>query len=385
MSNNFHPTEVKNRIELLDVLRGFAIAGVLLVNILYFSGYIYTPFEDMAKMSFPQLNKTLIAIIFPVLLGKFYPILGMLFGAGLFMQFKKKQNPGFMKFFIKRMSLLLLIGALHELIWPGDVVMVYALFAFLMIPLRNFKPKQYLVFAVIMLILNFVALYLTDLFVPAKPILERTAHMHLSDFSPNELVTMIQNDGFNGFITLIKTHLGVVWTIERYGSLSFRILLIFASGAYLFGSGFLMEKAHKLKYFFIFLVIGLLGSYLMYYVSWYFKIIDNLFLALTYISLVAVLMKTKLGYKMLKGLAPLGRMALTNYIFQSVLGIIIFYGIGFGFFGKLPLYQIQVIGIVMLITQIQFSKFWLKKYNFGPLEWLWRRLSYGKQLNNMKK
>jgi len=385
MSNDFHPVEVKNRIELLDVLRGFAIAGVLLINILYFSGYIYTPFEDMAKMSFPQLNNTLIAIIFPALMGKFYPILGILFGAGIFMQFKKRLNPGFLKFFMKRMSLLLLIGALHEMIWPGDVVMVYALFAFLMIPLRNFKPRQYLLFAVIMLILNFVALYLTDIFMPAKPILERTAHLQLSDFSPEEFLVMIQNDGFSGFIILIKTHLGVVWTIERYASLSFRILLIFATGAFLFGSGFLTEKSHKLKYFIIFLVIGLLGSYLMYYVSWYFKIIDNLFLALAYISLICILMKTKLGYKMLKGLAPLGRMALTNYIFQSILGIIIFYGIGFGFFGKLPLYQIQMIGIVMLISQIQFSKFWLKKHNFGPLEWLWRRLTYGNKLNNVKK
>lgn len=385
MSNNFHPTELKNRIELLDVLRGFAIAGVLLVNILYFSGYIYTPFEDMAKMTFPQLNNTLIAIIFPVLLGKFYPILGILFGAGLFMQFKKSQEPGFLKFFMKRMLLLLFIGMLHELIWPGDVVMVYALFAFLMIPLRNLKPKQYLIFAAIMLVFNFVALYLTDIFMPSEPVLERTAHLHLSDISPKELVEMVQNDGFAGFITLIKTHLVVVWTFERYASLSFRILVIFATGAFLYGSGFLIEKAHKLKYFFLFLVIGLLGSYLMYYVSWYFKIIDNLFLALTYISLVAVLMKTKIGYKMLKGLAPLGRMALTNYIFQSVLGIIIFYGIGFGLFGKLPLYQIQMIGLLMLIFQIQFSKFWLKKYNFGPLEWLWRRMTYGKQLNNVTK
>ncbi len=385
MSNNFHPTESRNRIELLDVLRGFAIAGVLLVNILYFSGYIYTPFEDMAKMSFPQLNNTLIAIIFSILLGKFYPILGILFGAGLFMQFKKSQEPGFLKFFVKRMSFLLLIGMLHELIWPGDVVMVYALFAFLMIPLRKFTPKQYLLFAAFMFILNFVALYITDIFIPTKPLIEKTAYLYLSDISPKELIAMVQNDGFAGFVTLIKTHLLVVWTFERYASLSFRVLVIFATGAFLYGSGFLIEKAHKLKYLVLFLLIGLLGSYLMYYVSWYFKIIDNLFLALTYISLIAVLFKTRLGYKLLKGLAPFGRMALTNYIFQSIFGIIIFYGIGFGFYGKLPLFQVQIIGVVMLIFQIQFSKLWLKKYNFGPIEWLWRRLTYGDQLNKLKK
>ena len=79
-------------------------------------------------------------------------------------------------------------------------------------------------------------------------------------------------------------------------------------------------------------------------------------------------------------LAPLGRMALTNYIMQSVICITIFYGIGFGYFGKLPLYLIYIIGVIILIFQVMFSKYWLKKYEFGPIEWIWRRLAYKKKI-----
>ncbi len=384
MSNTFQPTKTKNRIELLDVLRGVAISGVLIVNLLYFSGYIYTPFDELANMSLPNVNYTLIMIIFNAFMGKFYPILGILFGAGIFMQFKKSKTPGFLKFFVKRMLLLLLIGALHQLIWPGDVILIYALYSFLLIPFRNQKANIYLLFAAIMLVLNFAALYIVNMMSLSSADVEQTAWLHLPGISPNELLDMVGNGGFGGFISLLKNHFGVLWTFERYSSLSFRIMLIFLTGGYLYGSGFLMEKAHKPKYFFIFLSIGLLGTFLCHYVSWSFKIIDNLFLALAYISLSALIMKKSNGKKALLVLAPIGRMTLTNYIMQTIIGIILFYGIGFGLYGELPLYQIMLVGFLILIIQIIFSRYWLKKYNFGPVEWLWRRLSYGEPLQNKR-
>jgi len=92
-------------------------------------------------------------------------------------------------------------------------------------------------------------------------------------------------------------------------------------------------------------------------------------------------METRRGQKLLKGLAPMGRMALSNYIMQSVICILIFYGVGFAYFAKLPLYMIFLIAIVILQFQITFSKLWLKKYQFGPLEGVWRRLTYGKNCN----
>ena len=379
MSQHFQATQKQNRIELLDVLRGFSIAGVLIVNILYFSGFFYTPFEDLEKLSLPKLNTAIIYTMFTALLGKFYPILGILFGAGIYMQFQKSKTPGFLPFYLKRMFFLLLIGAIHMTFWPGDVVFIYALFSFFMIPFRNSKPIVYLIVAVIMLLCNFIVLYTQHLWGAPKPQIEYTAYLHLADYAPKDLIDMVKNDGFAGFVTLVKEHTKVLWTFERYASLSFRAMLIFLVGAYLYGSGFLVEKAHKYKYLFIFLGLGIAGSLVSHYISWNLKILDNLFLGIAYICLIALLMnKSKKARKALLALAPLGRMALTNYIMQSIIGITIFYGIGFGLYGQIALYQILIIAIIILIFQIQFSKYWLKKHDFGPLEWLWRRLSYGK-------
>lgn len=380
MNQHFQATQKQNRIELLDVLRGFSIAGVLIVNILYFSGFIYTPFEDLEKLSMPGLNTAIIYTMFTALLGKFYPILGILFGAGIYMQFQKSKNPGFLPFFIKRMLLLLFIGAIHMTFWPGDVVFIYALFSFFMIPFRNCKPKVYLIFAAIMLVCNFIVLFTQHLWGAPKPQIEYTAYLHLADYAPKDVIDMVKNGGFSGFAELVKAHTGILWTFERYASLSFRAMLIFLVGAYLYGSGFLTEKTHKYKYLFIFLGLGIAGSLLSHYVSWNFKILDNLFLGIAYICLVAVLMnKSKIARKALLVLAPLGRMALTNYIMQSIIGISIFYGIGFGFYGELPLYQVIIIAIILLIAQIKWSKYWLKKHDYGPLEWIWRRMTYGKE------
>ncbi len=384
MSNTFHPTVPENRIQLLDVLRGLAIAGVLISNILFFSGYIYTPFADLENMHLAKLNDILNMIIIFIIKGKFYPILMILFGAGLFMQFQKSQQPGFLKFFGWRMFLLLIIGMFHQTFWVGDVVTVYALFAFVLIPVRNLKPKSYLIIAASMFVLHFVVAFVqARLFTPASAHhAEYLAPLQLPGVQPKDLINTVQNDGFAGFQFLCGKHFDALWNIPRYIRITPSAILLFLLGGYLYGSGFITEKAHKLKYLLIFLGIGIIGSYLMFYVDYTYSIIGNFFMALSYISLIALLMKKGKAKKAFNALAPLGRMALTNYIMQSVIGIAIFYGIGLGYYGKLPLYQVLLIGTLILIFQIVFSKFWLQKYRFGPLEMIWRRLSYGKFINN---
>ena len=124
MRHNFYPTTATNRIELLDILRGFAIIGILFSNILILSGYIFTPFSDLEKMHLPNLNNSLNIVINSLVRGKFYPILMMLFGAGLYMQFRKSNENGFLKFYSWRMFVLILIGLVHQTFWAGDVVTV---------------------------------------------------------------------------------------------------------------------------------------------------------------------------------------------------------------------------------------------------------------------
>lgn len=382
MKNNFLPTQPENRIELLDVLRGFAIAGVLLSNILIFSGYVFTPFSELRNMHLAELNSTIEMIINLIVKGRFYPILMILFGAGLYMQFKKSDKEGFLKFFIRRMLLLVLIGIVHTTFWAGDVVTVYALFAFLLIPVRRLKIRGYLLISVVLFVIHIISAYMLTNYYSSvvSEGTERIAQFQYSGIEPNDLINNVRNNGVGGLKFITTTQLEFLWSIPRYARVTPTTLLLFILGGYLFGSGFFTEKAHKLKYMIPFFVIGLIGTYFMYYVSWiYFSFIGNTFMALAYISLVAFAINKVKAQRLIKSMIPIGRMALTNYIMQSIICVLIFYGVGLAYFAKLPLYMVYIISIVILIFQIQFSKFWLRKYKFGPVEWIWRRLSYGKR------
>ena len=378
MRHNFYPTTATNRIELLDILRGFAIIGILFSNILILSGYVFTPFSDLEKMHLPNLNNSLNIVINSIVRGKFYPILMMLFGAGLYMQFRKSNENGFLKFFSWRMFVLILIGLVHQTFWAGDVVTVYALFALILIPMRKLTFKSYLIVAMVMFVLHFVSFYIANAFLTQEDHTERIAQLHLPGVSPNDLIETVRNDGFAGFWFITKSQLGFLWTIPRYVRVSPSTIFLFMLGGYLLGSGFFVERAHKLKYMIPFLIIGVIGTYLMWNVSYSYSIIGNVSLALFYISLIALIIRSANGQKIMNRIAPLGRMALTNYIMQSVICIMIFYGVGLNFFAKLPLYMVLIIAVVILQFQILFSRYWLRKFKFGPLEGLWRKLSYGK-------
>lgn len=377
MSNNFYPTQTQNRIELLDVLRGFAIVGILLSNIIILSGHVFTPIVDLDNMHLASLNSSLAIIAASIIQGKFYPILMILFGAGLYMQFRKSDQEGFLKFFSWRMFVLILIGVFHSTFWAGDVVTIYALFAFLLIPMRYMKPKTYLIIGIALCAIHFAVAYYQSIAPTPDGAAERIAQFELPGVTPSELISTVQNDGIKGLWFITQKQMSFLWTVPRYLRVTPSTLFLFMLGAYLFGTGLLSAKVRKAKYLISFLILGLVGTYLMFYISYAFSIIGNLFLALTYISLIALIMETSRGKKLLGKLAPLGRMALTNYIMQSVICIIIFYGVGFAFFAKLPLYLIFLIAIVILQFQILFSKYWLRKFQYGPLEGVWRRLSYG--------
>jgi uncharacterized protein len=104
-------------------------------------------------------------------------------------------------------------------------------------------------------------------------------------------------------------------------------------------------------------------------------------LSLFYMMTVFKIMQTALGKRILEYLKPVGRMALTNYIFQTIVLIVIFYNFGFDLFGRTDLFVTVGIAILILASQIVMSHFWLRHYRFGPLEWLWRSLTYKKRIN----
>ena len=106
--------------------------------------------------------------------------------------------------------------------------------------------------------------------------------------------------------------------------------------------------------------------------------VGQLLMSISYIMAVIKIAQTVIGKRVLEYLIPVGRMALSNYIIQTVLMVVIFYNLGFGLFGKTGLFSTFVIAIVIVVFQVVLSNIWLMYYRFGPLEWVWRSLTYKK-------
>lgn len=374
------PTVPTERIALIDVIRGFAVLGILFSNILIFSGFMFTPFKDLSLLGHAQLNGILHYMSNALVSGKFYPIFCMLFGYGFYMQVAKFNNndKSFVGYFSRRLFFLLLIGIIHQLIWPGDVITIYALVGFLFLFVRKTNYKQDLFLAIAFFGIYLMVGFYHMIFPTANEAIKQTALLSLPGIDNYQLIEKIRSGGVLGMYYFYIPYYKVLWSVSRLSLTTQSVIGLFFMGGYLYKSDFFNKQALKTRNIIIFFVLGIVGSYLWFYVAYPFRIIDNLFWGLAYMSLLAVLFKTKLGKRILQNLIPVGRMALTCYVLQSVLCIFVFYGFGLGLFAQIPLFQVYLIAIAMLVIQVILCKLWLKKYQFGPLEWIWRSLSYKK-------
>src|SRR5210317_1575279 len=121
------PTRAKERVIFLDVLRGFALVGILFANILSWSGIKFIPFEDIIELGNAETDAEIYQYLKFFVDTKFYTLFSLLFGVGFYLQISKnRDNPSFPKLYLKRLSILLIIGLLHAMIWSGDILMLYA-------------------------------------------------------------------------------------------------------------------------------------------------------------------------------------------------------------------------------------------------------------------
>ena len=129
------PIDPKNRIEIFDILRGFAILGIIFNNILYLSGYAFIPFDDLRQFPNFQLNENIYQFLDIIITAKFYTLFSILFAVGFYLQFSKhRKDPiDFLRTYRRRLFILLLIGLIHILIWFGDILLIYAMIGFVFI------------------------------------------------------------------------------------------------------------------------------------------------------------------------------------------------------------------------------------------------------------
>ncbi len=407
MKNELNPVSTKQRYIILDALRGIALLGICLANYPEFALYTFQPKEVLEAM--PTAESDTIVRFFQYFLidGKFYTLFSLLFGIGfsiVISGYMQKSNHGLLLFY-KRMLILFVIGLFHLIfLWAGDIVILYA-FVGLFLPLfRNAGNKKLLIFSTVLIFFPVlidicIVLFRWNL---ASPAINATQYFHgmVGITDENFPVWLVEAQHYR---QVVEFNLGGSFIrIQEFieGNRVFKVLGLFLLGLYI-GKNKLYAKLEnntallkKVRFYGLLIGIpgsllyawnavagyplGLIGTAVIYAVS----VIP---MSLGYISFICIWYTRHTDSKFFKIMAAPGRMALTNYLMQSVIGMFIFYGFGFALGAKLGLGYIELIALGVFVFQVIYSYIWLKYLQFGPVEWIWRMLTYGKWLEIVKK
>lgn len=395
------PVQKSERIQLLDILRGFAILGIFIMNLEGFT--FYWALNDAQRVQVPlaSYDHTMEFLQWMFIEGKFYSIFSMLFGIGFAIYLSKaNENNTILKLFMRRLAVLLLIGFFHLLLWTGDIVAFYAILGFLLIPFRKFRNKTLLIIAGFC-ILSPIGWYALKMSNPAIFNLAQWPFKWGDYFSSQQGINSGQ-DFYNAmrevdFFQMLKFNL--VGIFYRYGDLifqsrGFKVFGMFLIGLVIGRTKFYnrLQENKRLLWSILIggLLIGLPANYIMATLKetpGYGRLTMHGLkqtiayalgvapLALAYSSLLALLYLNNPMKKILNLLSPVGKMALSNYIMHTLIGIFTFTGLGFAISPMGPTAW-TIFALYVFVVQIILSTIWLHFFNYGPLEWLWRSATY---------
>lgn len=399
------PVPPSERIKIVDILRGFALFGILLVNMTIFSRPIQAILfpVDPAASWYDRAAEWFIRFAGE---GKFYALFSLLFGLGLFLQMERIEARGgrFVPLYARRLLILLGIGIVHAfLIWMGDILILYALLGFLLILFRKAKPRTLLIWMVILiaipLLFSFAATGLVELgrSIPegAAQIEQAFAQASAGYAADLERAYQVYAGGNFAEITAQRFADYLSLGFTAYFVMGFNVLAMFLLGVYFGKRGIFRDlEAHRglFRRLLVWgLVLGLGGNALYATLIMPISRIEPTWplllataaqglgaplLMLAYVSTVCLLALSPVWGERLRVLAPVGQMALTNYLLQSIVCTLIFYGYGLGLFGKVGAAAGLGLTILIYLLQIPFSHWWLSRFSYGPAEWLWRSLTY---------
>jgi uncharacterized protein len=394
------PTTVSERIISLDILRGFAILGILIMNIQSFSMIYSAYFNPTAYGDFTGINKLVWIISHIVADSKFMTIFSILFGAGtvLFTERLKAKGIKSLNVHYRRAFWLLIIGLLHAyLLWYGDILTAYAVSSLWIVLLRKKKPKTLIIVGLI-LILVVTLFYLFSAFsIPYMP--EESRQGIMETWLPSaKAVTReisIYSGSYLGQMEIRIPEAIKMQTFVYFIFVGWRTSGLMLIGMALYKMGILSAQKSK-QYYIKMIIIGLVLGYLLIgfglykhfehnfsmeyslFLGYQFNYWGSILVSLGYIGLIMFLIKSfKKGW-LANSLQAVGQTALSNYLIQTIIATSIFYGHGFALFGKVDRWQQIIIVFGIWILQMIISPIWIKKFKFGPFEWLWRSLTYWK-------
>ena len=411
---------MNDRIISIDVLRGFALLGILIMNITSFAMPSMSYFSPLVyDVSFT--NHIIYCISHVIADQKFMAIFSMLFGASTLLfinsSIKKGKRP-FLLFYFRNFWLLI-IGYIHSTyFWYGDILFIYAFCSFFLYFFKTISPwKQFILGSIIYLfpsITNYLAYeYVIDH-------LDRSEHMVIIEhWNPKNEVIQKELDVYRGSYLEQIEYRDKMWRSDQNNngpgsigkgilglsllndlfSRSFGMMLIgmacFSWGVF---SNTRSEGFYKkliLYGFGIGLPLSILGTFLTYYFDWNWKYVQFLsrspnhiatpLIAFGYVGLIMIWVRKSIMQNLQERLRAIGKTALTSYLLQTILATFVFYGFGFGLFGYLDrLAQILVILLIWVFLLAVCNK-WLNKFQYGPIEWIWRILTHMSFMPILKK
>jgi uncharacterized protein len=349
-----------DRLASIDVLRGLALFGVMAINVVF--AFRVSLFEQFLPSvgTLPPLDRVVQTVLRWAVDLKAFALFSFLFGVGLAIQFDRLPSNRRAVLLVRRLTILLAIGLAHLLlIWNGDILTEYAVAGFVVLPFL-WTPRWFLAAT---------SLLLLGVYVIVPPLVRLPDPVWMA----GHVIQARQTYGSGGFLDVLKFGIGELGAIAPLHVAIFpRTLGLFLVGAAVWRTDLLQHAPRHRVLLFAMACVGLVVT---------IAVADNalaqITLALSYAALIIGLMTTRVGSGLFGWAKPLGRMALTNYLMQSLIFGWVFYGYGLGLFGKVGVASALTFGTFVYIGQAIFSAWWLKGHNFGPVEWLWRKLMYG--------
>ncbi|QHS21647.1 DUF418 domain-containing protein [Virgibacillus sp. MSP4-1] len=374
------PMKRSQRLPWIDGARGFALFGILMVNVPAFNApfFLYGGEEQYWSGSVNHGVQAFIDIFFQA---SFYPLFSLLFGFGLQMMWERLQNN---KVLVRRLFILLAFGCIHAfLIWHGDILLSYAGVGFLLFFFFHQQPRVLSKWFFGLLMVPGV-LYTWFLYISRE---------YLGWVNREAITNAFNGYTSDSYITIVTQNFRD-WMYANSGFLGLLFLIISLLPMFLIGM-LLMKKRwlHDMDTFqpivrrilYVSLTIFLIfkaGPYLAGNPEWLSFIQDHIggaAASIFYLTAITLLFQHQKWGRRLKFLTYAGKMSLTNYLSQSILCFLLFYGPGFNLYGKVsPVWSVAVV-FAIYSFQVFFSKWWMERFYFGPLEWVWLSLTYTKK------
>jgi len=414
------PIQQTDRITSLDIMRGVVLLGILIMNINGF-GLAFGYNDPSVLGGDTGLNLYTWMVTNLLFEGTMRALFSLLFGVGMFIFLDRlvKKGAGIngADIYFRRITWLLVFGLIHGylLLWVGEILFNYALMGFLVYSFRNMVPKKLILIGFLLMIIGTGWNYydyrqeekwfakvqqaelalasgqeLTKELKEAKDSWEKRASK-TSPEANEKFIAEIQK----GYFTVVN-HLAPIMydfnVTDPYRGDLWDVLSMMLIGIALFKWGFLSGEKPSSVYW---LMVGIgypIGIVINYYeiqlileakfstlsfsesnITYYW---GRIFVAMGHIGLIMLFCKFTFFVWLKTSLAAVGKMALTNYLMHSVICMFVFTGVGFGLFGQLERFELLYVVFSVWIVQLIVSPIWLKYFQFGPMEWVWRSLSY---------